>query len=179
MFCAFGFDRVGVIASDLYFVDPDPRPGQEGAERGVRIEVRMIEGGEPKGSIYAARPISVDRPIWRGDLLETVSGPPGSFDRTHHHPAFTEWEPSHRVFVEELSADPLGWVGSRLSDLETLLAEAGYRPDDVGPDDAAQVRAAVPQIVSAVAHLLDGVRAGELARPPSAEPVASARVSWL
>jgi len=179
MFYAFGFDRIGVIASDLYFVDPQPRPGQEGAERGVRIEVRLLDRGELKGSIYSARPIGVDRPIWRGDLLETVAGPPGSFDRTHHHPAFEGWEPSHRVFVEDLSADPLPWVAKHLSDLDGLLADAGMSAADVGADDADDLRAAVPDIVAAVERLLDGVRAGELARPPSAEPVDSARVSWL
>ncbi|HZQ57376.1 MAG TPA: hypothetical protein VFA84_05050 [Acidimicrobiales bacterium] len=179
MFYAFGFDRIGVIASDLYFVDPQPRPGQEGAERGVRIEVRLLDRGELKGSIYSARPIGVDRPIWRGDLLETVAGPPGSFDRTHHHPAFEGWEPSHRVFVEDLSADPLPWVAKHLSDLDGLLADAGMSTAEVGADDADGLRAAVPDIVAAVERLLDGVRAGELARPPSAGPVDSARVSWL
>jgi hypothetical protein len=28
---------------DLYFIDPDPLPGQDGAERGVRLEVRLLE----------------------------------------------------------------------------------------------------------------------------------------
>jgi hypothetical protein len=41
MFYVFGFERVGVVMSDLYFVDPAPLPGQEGAERGVRLEVRL------------------------------------------------------------------------------------------------------------------------------------------
>ncbi len=76
MFYVFGFERVGVVMGDLYFVDPDPLPGQEGAERGVRLEVRLVEPGELKGSIYSARPIMVDRPVWRADLLEAVAGPP-------------------------------------------------------------------------------------------------------
>jgi len=179
MFYAFGFDRIGVVASDLYFVDPNPRPGQEGAERGVRIEVRVLERGDPKGSIYAARPISVERPIWRGDLLETVAGEPGSFDRTHHHPAFQGWEPGHRVFVEDLSEAPVRWVAGRLCDLNGLLKDAGVSADEVGPQDAERLRAAVPDIVAAVERLLEGVRAGELARPPAGEPVGSARESWL
>jgi hypothetical protein len=179
MLYAFGFDRIGVVVSDLYFLDPSPGEGQEGAERGVRLEVRMLDPGEPIGSIYAARPITVDRPIWRGDLLESVAGPPGSFDRTHHHPAFDGWEPGRRVFVPELSADPLTWVAARLSDLDGLLAEAGVDPGDVGADDAAGLRAAVPDIVAAVDRLLRGVRAGELARAPGDELALSARVSWL
>jgi hypothetical protein len=179
MLYAFGFDRIGVVVSDLYFLDPSPGEGQEGAERGVRLEVRMLDPGEPMGSIYAARPITVDRPVWRGDLLESVAGPPGSFDRTHHHPAFDGWEPGRRVFVQELSADPLTWVAARLSDLDGLLAEAGVDPGDVGPDDAAGLRDAVPDIVAAVDRLLRGVRAGELARAPGDELALSARVSWL
>jgi len=53
MLYAFGFDRVAVVVSDLYFVNPDPEEGQEGPERGVRLEVRFLERGELKGSIYS------------------------------------------------------------------------------------------------------------------------------
>src|ERR1700681_4151304 len=136
MLYAFGFDRIGVVVSDLYFLDPSPGEGQEGAERGVRLEVRMLDPGEPRGSIYAARPITVDRPIWRGDLLESVAGPPGSFDRTHHHPAFDGWEPGRRHFVAELSVDPVGWVGARLSDLDGLLADAQVPAGEVDAAEA-------------------------------------------
>jgi hypothetical protein len=179
MLYAFGFDRIGVVVSDLYFLDPNPGEGQEGAERGVRLELRILDRGEPVGSIYAARPITVDRPIWRGDLLESVAGPPGSFDRTHHHPAFDGWEPGRRVFVEELSADPLAWIAQQLSDLDGLLTEAGVDAGEAGSGDAASLRDAVPDIVAAVDRLLRGVRAGELARPPEDELALSARVSWL
>lgn len=57
MLYVFGFERIGVLVSDLYFVDPNPHPGQEGAEHGVRLEVRMLGHGEPHGSIYSARTI--------------------------------------------------------------------------------------------------------------------------
>src|SRR5262249_22149926 len=82
---AFGFERVGVVVGDLYFVDPNPGKGQEGPEHGVRVELRVLGRGELKGSIYSAQPIEVGEPIWRADLLESVTGQPGSFDRTHHH----------------------------------------------------------------------------------------------
>ncbi|HBW21307.1 MAG TPA: hypothetical protein DEH11_20985, partial [Actinobacteria bacterium] len=104
MLQVFGFDRIGVLMSDLYFVDPSPGPGQEGAERGVRLEVRMLEQGRLTGSIYSARPIKVGQPIWRADLLETADGPPGSLNRAHHHPGLRNWEPGSRVFDPELSA---------------------------------------------------------------------------
>jgi hypothetical protein len=177
MLYAFGFDRIGVVVSDLYFLDPNPAPGQEGAEQGVRLEVRLLERGPLQGSIYSAQPIEVGRPIWRADLLESVDHP-GSFDRTHHHPRFTQYEPGGRIFVEEMSADPVGYVSGRLQDLDGLLAEAGVGPEEVDPDEARQLRRAAPEITAAVQRLLDGIRAGELARPP-VDDSESVRASWL
>ena len=163
---AFGFERVGVVVGDLYFVDPDPREGQGGAEHGVRLELRVLGRGELKGTIYSAQPIEVGQPIWRADLLESVAGRPGSFDRAHHHPRFTGWNPGKRVYAEELSADPLGWLGTQLSDLAALLASAGVPAEAAGPSDAEDLRRAVPEIVDATRRLLDKVRSGELGNPP-------------
>ena len=188
MLYAFGFDRVGVVVGDLYFLDPRPEQGQESAEHGVRLELRVFGRGELKGSIYSAQPIEVGQPIWRADLLESVDGRPGSFDRTHHHPAFIGWNPGHRVFVKGLSADPLGWVGEKLSDLDGLLVSAGFPAETAGPDDARQLRAVVPEIVAVTGRLLDQVRSGHLGRSPqvAAGPAdsgdgapASIRSGWL
>ena len=129
MLQAFVFERVGVVVGDLYFLDPNPRPGQEGAEHGVRLELRAIDRGELKGTIYSATPIEVGRPIWRVDLLESVDGKPGSFNRTHHHPKFTGWNPNPRVYLKELSADPLGWLAGQLADLPGVLAGGGAAGD--------------------------------------------------
>ena len=166
MLYVFGFERVGVVVGDLYFLDPQPGAGQEGAERGVRLELRVLGRGALKGSIYSAQPIDVGQPIWRADLLESLAGRPGSFDRTHHHPVFTGWDPGGRVFVTELSDDPLGWVGEKLADLDSLLASARFPADTAGPDDAEQLRAVVPEIVAATGRLLDQVRAGQAGIPP-------------
>ena len=179
MLYVFGFERVGVVLSDIFFIDPDPAPGQEGAERGVRLEVRFLEQQEHEGSVYAARPILVDRPIWRADLLESVDGTPGSFDRTHHHPLMRGWEPGKRRFERELSADPLDWVAGKLADLPALLEQAEITADDVHPDDARQMREAAPEIVAATRRLLERIRAGELAKAPSDEPMEMARTGWL
>jgi hypothetical protein len=179
MLYVFGFERVGVVMGDLYFVDPDPLPGQEGAERGVRLEVRLVEPGELKGSIYSARPIVVDLPVWRVDLLEAVASPPGSLDRAHHHPAFRGWEPGSRCFVEGLATRPLDWVGARLSDLDALVEQAGMAAVDVGTGDAEALRQAVPEIIDALRRLLDRVQAGQLARASGDEELASARIGWL
>ena len=179
MFYAFGFDRVSVVAGDLYFLDPDPSPGQEGAERGVRLELRLLEAGELQGSIYSARPIVVDRPIWRVDLLESVTGPPGSLNRAHHHPVFTGWDPGPRSFVAELSAQPVDWVCAQLSDLDVLLKQAGVGASEVAEGDAEALRQAVPEIGDALRRLLDRVNAGQLATAPADPELVSARFGWL
>jgi hypothetical protein len=176
---AFGFGRIGVLVSDLYFVDPNPGHGQDGAERGVRLEVRMLEQGELKGNFYSARPIEVGRPVWRADLLEAADGPRGSLNRAHHHPAFDGWNPGHRVFDKDLSARPVQWVGDALSDLEGLLERAGVPADESFEADAEGLRECVPEIMATVGRLLDKVKAGELATPPGDELLSSARVSWL
>src|SRR5580700_9557276 len=110
---AFGFERVGVVVGDLYFVDPNPGEGQEGPEHGVRLELRVLGRGELKGTIYSAQPIEVGQPIWR-------------------------------AYVKELSADPLGWLGAQLADLDALLDSAGVPAEVAGPSDAEDLRRAVP-----------------------------------
>jgi hypothetical protein len=179
MLYAFGFERIGVLVSDLYFVDPRPGPGQDGAEHGVRLEVRMLRQGQLSGSIYSARPIEVGEPVWRVDLLESVDGQPGSLDRAHHHPRFTGYEPGHRVFEPSMSANPVDWVGEQLSDLGALLERAGVTTDESFAADASSLRDHTGEIMAAVRRLLDKVNAGELAAAPAGDQPASARVSWL
>lgn len=179
MLYAFGFERVGVFVSDLYFVNPRPLPGQEGAERGVRVELRVLQRHPLNGSIYSAQPIAIDQPLWRVDLLESVDSPPGSLDRAHHHPAFEGWEPGGRHFVPELSAAPVDWLAEQLSDLEGVLERAGVARETAGPGDAAALRATVPEILDATSRLLDRVAAGELGRPDDDRELTSARIGWL
>ncbi|HLK76982.1 MAG TPA: hypothetical protein VKU77_25460, partial [Streptosporangiaceae bacterium] len=77
-----------------------------------------------------------------------------------------DWDPTSRVFARELSADPLGWLGGMLADLDALLATAGFPAEAAGPDDAACLREVAPEIVDATRRLLDKVRAGELGTVP-------------
>jgi hypothetical protein len=179
MLQAFVFERVGVVVGDLYFLDPHPRPGQEGPEHGVRLELRVFDRGELKGTIYSAMPIEVGRPIWRVDLLESVDGTPGSFNRTHHHPKFTDdWNPSPRAFVRELSADPLGWLAGQLADLPAILDRAGVPQDVADPSDAASLRDIAPAIVGVARMMLGKVRDGELGVAPTGD-ADSIRNGWL
>jgi hypothetical protein len=141
--------------------------------------VRLLTEGELKGSIYSARPIMVDRPIWRVDLLEGAASTPGSLDRAHHHPTLSGWEPGPRRFDDALSARPLDWVATRLSDLNALMAQADVAVTEVDTRDATALRQAVPEIIDVLARLLDRVKAGELARPPSDEKLSSVRSGWL
>jgi len=175
----FGFDRIGVVVGDIYFVDPRPAKGQEGPEHGVRLEVRMLEPGELTGSIYSARPINVAEPVWRADLLESTDSVPGSLNRAHHHPNMTGWEPGRRVFDRHLSSDPVGFVGTVLSDLEGLLQRAGIELDATLAADASRLREVVPDIQRSVTGMLDQVKAGRLGTAPEGDDVTSARVSWL
>jgi len=179
MLQAFVFERIGVVVGDLYFLDPNPYPGQEGAEHGVRLELRVFDRRELKGTIYSAMPIEVGRPIWRVDLLESVDGKPGSFNRTHHHPKFNGWDPTGRQFLRELSSDPLGWLAAQLADLPAVLERAGVAPEVADPSDAASLRDIAPAIVGVTGVMLDKVRAGELGLPPADDAVDSIRNGWL
>jgi hypothetical protein len=180
MLQAFAFEKVGVVVGDIYFLDPNPHPGQEGPEHGVRLELRAFDRGELKSSIYSAVPISVGQPIWRVDLLEAVDGKPGSFNRTHHHPNFTvRWDPIDRVFLRELSSDPLGWLAGQLADLPGILERAGVPQDIAAPSDAGSLKETAPAIVAAASMMLDKVHAGELGTAPADDAADSIRNGWL
>jgi hypothetical protein len=178
MLTMLAFDELAIVMGDLYFIDPAPNEGQETPERGVRIELRLVSRDAPAGGIYASIPISIGRPIWRIDFLEAAGGPVGSLDRAHHHPRFTGWEPGPRVFVPELSANPIGWLTQELADVDAVLDRAGCEPDLVSFQDRLALSAATPKILAEVRDLLDGVYAGRLA-PAPAQPVAAARTGWL
>src|ERR1700723_2667217 len=178
MFAAFGFEALGVVVGDMYFVDPTPLAGQETPERGVRLELRLIDRAQPQGAIYAGIRIACTLPVWRVDLFGSTESPPGTLDRAHHHPRFNGWEPARRHFVPELSADPVSWLADQLADPAAVLTRARVDADEVSDADKAGLAAAAPEIVATVKRMLDGVRSGELA-PEPAEPVAAARTGWL
>jgi hypothetical protein len=173
------FDRAGVAISDLYFVDPNLDQGDDGAERGVRLELRLFEREELKGSVYSAVPIRVDRPIWRVDMLETVDSTPGSLNRAHHHPRFHGWEPGRRVFDEALSADPRAWIRAQLADIEGVLDRAGVDvAADLGPTDVESLRASAERIASELDFQLAEVAAGRAGLAPDGAGD-FVRQSWL
>lgn len=178
MLWSIAFDRLGVVVSDLYFVDPALDQGADGAERGVRLELRLFERDPLKGSVYSAVPIRVDRPVWRLDLLETADSEPGSLNRAHHHPRFAEWNPGRRKFDPELSADPVEWLRTQFDSIEDLLAQTSLAPGEVPPGDVDALRNAAPLVLAAVEHGLAEVAAGRAGLEPD-ESADFVRSSWL
>jgi hypothetical protein len=164
---SFCFDKVAVTVQDVYFLDPVQRSDNEGPERGVRIELRLVERFPHQGSVYAAQSFLVGTALWRADFLESVAAGPGSADRMHFHPLMADSEPGQRVFDREIPADPTRWLREQLSSLGELLADKVDDPDDFAAD-ATALRDEAPRIADAVATTLERVRAGELALEPSA-----------
>lgn len=178
MLHVFGFERLGVVVADLYFVNPRLEPDQAGPEQGVRVEVRVLDRGEPPGSVYSALPIAIGRPIWRADLLESVDRP-ATLDRAHHHPRFDGWEPGPRRFDEAMTADPVRWVRERLADPGALLAGAGVAMDEVEPEDIDGMAGAAAEIMAAIERLLVRARVRGRAARPEPTPGHGVREGWL
>ncbi|WP_067461250.1 hypothetical protein [Actinomadura macra] len=163
MLRVFCFGTLGITVEDLYLIDPDPVRG--GHERGVRVELRLLDPRPWRGSGNASQPVNVDRAVWRADFLESVAGGPGSKDRMHHHPGMADNEPGQRVFVPGLTADPMGWLKHQLFDVLPLLTEADVDTVPHRPS-AEAVREAIPEVVGTVATVLGAVREGTLATGP-------------
>ncbi len=151
MLQAFVFGKVAVL------VFPWNEPGNP-PERGTRVEVRLL-GDEPhRGTQFAAQRYVIDRPVFRADLFDQVTLPPGNLRSAHFHPDFEGVEPSDRVWRDEIKRDPAGWLAGELGDLPALLARAGVENEDVVAD-AAALREAIPAIVAAVEATWTAVRA--------------------
>ncbi|GAA3974526.1 hypothetical protein GCM10023085_66310 [Actinomadura viridis] len=160
----FCFGGLGVTVEDVFLIDPDPERG--GRERGVRVELRLLPPQPWRGSVNASQPVVADRAVWRADLLETAAGGPGTRDRMHFHPGMIANEPGRRVFVPELTEDPMGWLEGQLIDAVALLEAAGVENPETYRDSADTLREGLAEVVATVSTVLDGVRAGELARTP-------------
>jgi hypothetical protein len=93
------------------------------------------------------------------------------------------WEPGHRVWNDELAAEPFEWLGRQLADLDALVAGSDVDQSEIHPHDAQQLRDAVPEILATVRTLLERVRSGDAGRPPADyEPTGEAvlaRSGWL
>ena len=156
MLQAFVFDHVAVLV--FPWNEPVDPP-----ERGARVEVRLRPEEPHRGSYSAAQRVVVDHPVFRADLFDQLTAPPGNLRSAHFHPHFDGVEPCDRVWPAELKQDPTGWLASELSDLAGMLARAGVDAAAAWVDkDGAELRDAIPTIVAAVEATGGTVRAASV-----------------
>jgi len=153
----FSFSRIAVTVEAIEFRDPQPEPGQEGTERGARIELKLLEPQPARGSIYASDDVLIGRALWRADLLESANNP-GARDRMHFHPVMTDSEPGERVFDPALSADPIGWLRERLQSVPQILQDNDLTDIDGYRDDMEQLRQHIDEVMSAAEARLSEAR---------------------
>ena len=106
MLQAFVFEDVAVIV--LPWHEPVEPP-----ERGTRVEVRLLEREPHRGSESAAQRVVIDQPVFRADLFDQTTAPPGNLASAHFHPHFEGVEPSDRFWRDEVKRDPDGLAGRR------------------------------------------------------------------
>lgn len=149
----FVADGLCVSVEEVDFLDPGHL--EYGRERGVRLELRMVEQDTDPGSIYASHGLSVTRGVCRFDLLESA---PGAQDRMHWHPHMTGGEPGMRVFDPDLRTDPLAFLGARLRDAVGLLKQSGVEDHDRFTTDAEALARIADAIVADTAASLERIR---------------------
>ena len=115
------------------------------AEHGARIEIRELARHPRRGSESASQLTTVDRPLWRADLFDRLTDPPGSFSAAHYHPRFDGNEPCERHWDAALTADPWAWLRDQIA---SLGAAAGGAPWPLDPDDAAELPGLADPIVA-------------------------------
>lgn len=153
----FVFDKVAVIVAPWH--EPMSPP-----ERGARVEVRLVADEPHRGTRSAAQRLVVDQPLFRADLFDQVDQPAGNLASAHFHPRFRGVEPCPRTWPDELRTAPTAWLADQLGDLSRLADAAGV---DVGSadldEDAAALRAALPDVLAAVEATWAQVRAEPVA----------------
>jgi hypothetical protein len=119
-------------------------------EHGARIELRELARQARRGSESAAQLITLDRPLWRADLFDRHTDPPGSFGVAHFHPQFLGNEPCPRVWDPQLKADPYRWLGDQFSQLGGAPGRELWPVDSA---DAAELRQLDGVVVSVARQL--------------------------
>jgi hypothetical protein len=153
MLQAWVFDTVAVLVFPWHEpVDPP--------ERGARVEVRLLADEPHRGSYAAAQRVVIDEPMFRADLFDQTTAPPGNLRSAHFHAHFDGVEPTDRLWPDEIKRDPTGWLAAELADLPSLLARGGADVEAAAvKSDTAELREAIPAIVAAVEATWSTVRA--------------------
>jgi hypothetical protein len=149
---AWIFGTLAVTAAEIDFLDPAVRGEAAARERGVRLELRPVDGS-PGASIYASPSLTLRPATCRIDLLESA---PGAADRMHWHPVMHDGEPGDRVFDPAIPRDPSGWLGARLRQVGELLDGGdGVEGRD---EDVAAIGRASSEVVAWVDAALERLR---------------------
>lgn len=151
---AFVFDGIAMLVGPWH--EPMDPP-----EAGTRVELRLLAVEPTRGSPSAAERVIIDEPVFRADLFDQTTHPPGNLRAAHFHAGFDGIEPTNRIFDDAVNEDPTGWLAGQLNDLGTLLKQCGVEVNGAAwlePDTAA-LRAAIPTIVAAVEATWSHVRA--------------------
>jgi len=114
--------RSAVVIRHWFEIDLD----DASMEHGSRIEIRELVPHPHRGSESASQLTTVDRPLWRADLFDRLTDPPGSFGVAHYHPYFTGNEPSGRHWDAALTADPWSWLGEQITSLGAAAGGSGW-----------------------------------------------------
>lgn len=135
-------DEVAVLVN--HWVEP----AEGGDEHGARVEVQRVHA-RPREVHYQFMELAFREPIWRGDLFTWDGGPPGNWERAHHHFSWDEMKPTDRSWDPLLKQDPLAWAERHLADFPGLLRQGGA--DDVAERlSASEVAEALPGIMAAI-----------------------------
>jgi hypothetical protein len=137
----FALSRSAVIVRHWFEIDLD----DSSLEHGARIEIRELASHPHRGSESASQLTTVDRPLWRADLFDRLTDPPGSFGVAHFHPRFDGNEPCERHWDPALTADPFTWLGDQIASLGAAATGAVW-PLDSG--DAAELPGLAQAVVA-------------------------------
>lgn len=145
---------LALSAADIDFLDPKLTGEPGDRERGVRLELRLVDTASVD-NVYESPAVGLAPAVCRIDLLE--SGP-GAADRMHWHPVMHDGDPGERVVDKAIGADPLDWLRARLEDIDGLLRQAGVPDPEAYAADAAVLTAGADEVVARVSTGLERAR---------------------
>jgi hypothetical protein len=133
--------RCAVIARHWFEINLD----DASMEHGARIELRELVPQPHRGSESAAQVVAADRPLWRADLFDRISDPPGSYGVAHFHPRFSANEPCPRAWDAALTASPWDWLAGQVA---SAGAASGHGAWPLDPDDARELSVLAAMVVA-------------------------------
>lgn len=141
MLHSFVFNELAIVVRHWFEV------GAENEEHGARVEIRELVQRQRRGSESAPQIVELDGIVWRADLFDVYGSAAGDFACAHYHSEFDGIEPTGRQWDSDLTADPFGWLHTKLHDVSTLLRDRGVSLRDPKAE-VEDIRRAAPEIVA-------------------------------